>query len=324
VTMWIDPAEVGYTLVCNGTQFDGLGDNPLQNTVDQIALLEYFLEDGGTTWELPNATASNAEVCWVAMPSDEQSITVPVLEDVTAGPRWPDSVFPDVNDLAVEAGDGEAYLKFEVPPIDGKITRARLFMRTSTAPSSDGDGGEVHVVTDNEWSEATMTGNTRPAYEAASLGRIGPAAADILLSLDLGTAVAGPGTHGFAVVSPPTDGNGTHFWSKEGSASGAAYLKIDYVVMDVDDDCDGETDEGCDTGDAGDGSSGGSSGSEGSEGADAASEAGSGLPGGGTGLRGADTGCGCTTPGGTSPTWLIVAFAVLRRRRVCQPPGHTT
>ena len=222
-------------------------------------------------------------------------------------------------------------------------------MRTSTAPSSDGDGGEVHVVTDNEWSEATMTGNTRPAYEAASLGRIGPAAADILLSLDLGTAVAGPGTHGFAVVSPPTDGNGTHFWSKEGSASGAAYLKIDYVVMDVDgdgtpdgpdcddadadigpgadevcngvdDDCDGETDEGCETGDDDDGSSGGSLGSEGT---DAASEGGSGLPGGGTGLRGADTGCGCTTPGGTSPTWLLVAFAVLRRRRARQPPGHT-
>jgi len=339
VTMWINPAEVGYSLACNVGQFDALGENALQNRVDQIAVLEYFLADGGTTWELPNATASNVEVCWEAVPSDQQSITVPVRQDVTAGPSWPDTVFPDVTDLAVEAGDGVAFLEFEVPPIDGKITRTRLFMHTSTAPSSDGDGGEVHLLTEGGWSEATMTWNTHPAYEPASLGRIGPGAADILLSLDLGPVVDAPGIWGFAVVSPPGDGNGTHFWSKEGSPADAAYLKIDIVVMDVDgdgtpdgpdcddadpavgpgaeelcngvdDDCDGETDEGCETGT--DGSDDGGLGSDGSGSGDDAG----GIPSPGAGQRGAETACGCTSSSDTRQVWLVVvAFMLARRRR---------
>jgi MYXO-CTERM domain-containing protein len=347
VTMWINPTEVGYSLACGtvGT-FDALGENPVQNQVDQIALLEYFLPDGGTTWEMPNATAMNDEVCWEQVESPGDSITVPVLEDVTAAIEPPDAVFGDVTDLAVEAAYADAYLKFEVPPIEGKITRTRLFMHTSTAPSSDGDGGEVHLLTDNDWSEATMTWNTRPGYEAASLGRIGPAAADLLVSLDLGTAVDGPGTWGFAVVSPPTDGNGTHFWSKEGSATGAAYLAIDFVVMDVDgdgtpdgpdcddadpdvgpdaeeqcngidDDCDGDTDEGCDT--AGDGSSGATDGGSDGGGFDSGgSDDGPGLPTGGV-QRGADTACGCTTSRDASGWLLALAGLALARRRRHSP-----
>ena len=73
---------------------------------------------------------------------------------------------PNVTDLAVESDGTTAYLKFAVPPIDGKITRTRLFMHSSTAPSSDGDGGEVHAVMDSAWSENTMTWNTRPALDA--------------------------------------------------------------------------------------------------------------------------------------------------------------
>lgn len=349
VSMWITPTEVGYSLDCNVGQFDALGENPLQNTVDGIALLDYVLPDGGTTWGLPNATASNDEVCWVAMPSDGTSVTVPVLEDVTAAPSTPDAVFADVTDLAVEAGDNEAYLKFEVPPVDGKITRARLFMHTSTAPSSDGDGGEVHALTDNGWSEATLTWNTRPAYAAASLGRIGPAAADLLVSLDLGEAIAGGGTYGFAVVSPPTDGNGTHFWSKEGSPGGAAYLQLDVVVVDgdgdgtpdgpdcddtdpdigpdadevcngVDDDCDGEIDEGCGGADDG-GSSGVASTGPGDTGLGSGGADGPGLPG-DAGARGGDTGCACTTSREASPTWLVIVGVVRmsRRRRASITP----
>ncbi len=345
VTMWIKPAEAGYTLLCNVGQFDGLGDNPEGNAVDQIALLEFLLPDGGTTWAIPNATASNDQVCWESVPSDMMRITVPVLEDVATGPSWADAVFPDVTDLAVEADGTLAYLKFEVPSIDGKATSVRLFMHTSTAPSSDGDGGEVHTVVDNGWSEATMTFATRPAIDAPSMGRIGPGAADVLLSIELEATVGTAGTHSLAVVSPPTDGNGTHFWSKEGSAAGAAFLQIDYVVVDgdgdgspdgpdcddadpevgpeadeqcngLDDDCDDEIDEGCDSVDD---STGGGDGTLGGDGGD---EAGSGtassdpqLP--SDSLRGADTGCSCASTRRTLPAWLVLApaFALWRRRR---------
>jgi MYXO-CTERM domain-containing protein len=348
VTMWINPTEVGYSLACNVGTFDALGENPEGNIVDRIALLEYILADGGTTWELPNATASNDEVCWVETLSMEDSLTVPVVEDVTTGPAWPNSVFPDVNDLAVEADGTQAYLKFEVPPIEGKVTSVRLLMHSSTAPSSDGDGGEVHAVTDDGWSESTMTWDTRPAYEAPSFGRIGPAAADVPVSLDLGAAAIDwpGGTYSFAVFSPPTDGNGTHFFSKEGSPANAASLSIHYVVVDgdgdgapdgpdcddadaaigpdanelcgngVDDDCDGETDEGCP---GGVDESGGGTAADGgtSDGSASGGEDGF-LTGPGLGERPGATGCACTTSRHPDRAWLgmlVLALGLVRRRR---------
>lgn len=348
VSMWTKPTEVGYSLVCNVGTFDALGENPEGNAVDRIALLEYVLADGGTTWEMPNATATNDEVCWVTTPSMEESITVPVAQDVTTGPSYPSSVFPDIDDLAVEAGDNEAYLEFEVPPIEGKVTAVRLFMHTGTDGSSEGDGGEVHVVVDNGWSEATMTWNTRPAYEPASLGRIGPAAADVLVSLDLGEVIdSAGGTYGFAIVSPPTDGNGTHFVSKEGSASNAPSLRIDYLVVDadgdgapdgpdcndadagigpaanelcgndVDDDCDGETDEGC-PGEADESGGGGTAGDGGaSEGTGASGDDGfvSGL---GLDQRPGESACACTSSRRVSAGWLgmlVLGLGLARHRR---------
>ncbi|MFO0636259.1 MAG: DNRLRE domain-containing protein [Nannocystaceae bacterium] len=356
VTMWMRPTEAGYTLLCNVGQFDGLGDNPEGNAVDAIVLLEFVTADGGTIWGLPNATASNDQVCWEAIPSDMMTVTVPVIEDVAAGPGWPDTVFPDPTDLAVEADGTTAYLKFDVPQIEGKITGARLSMHVSTAPSSDGDGGEVHLVTDSTWSESTMTWNTRPAFEPASLGRIGPGAADTPLSIDLGTAIDQGGTWSLAVFSPPTDGNGTHFWSKEGNAAAAASLRIEYVVVDadgdgtpdgpdcddadadvspdadescngIDDDCDGMLDEGCGADSGGsDGGSGVDSGvGTGSDGGDGGSEDGAALPN-GPGQRGADTSCACATDGAPSPAawlWLAVVGGLRRRRRpqaVFTPP----
>lgn len=361
VTMWVTPMEVGYTLKCGDKQFDGLGGNPEANAVNEINLLIFLLGGGGSTWPIANATASNDQVCWEPMASDMMSVTVPVLEDVATGPAWPDVVFPDIADLAVENDGTIAYLKFNVPPIDGKITRTRLFMHSSTAPSSDGDGGEVHAVTDNSWSEATMTWNTRPTYDAPSLGRIGPAAADVLVSVELGTPLAGSGMVSYAVYSPPTDGNGTHFWSKEGSASDAAHLKLDFVIVDadgdgvndgpdcddgdpmvnpgakeicngVDDDCDGDTDEGCggeETSGGGSDGSGSSGGPDGSGGPGGSGESGgsSSAPTEGYGSagpdsagllpepRGDDSGCGCNTPGGGPALFALAGLALARRRR---------
>jgi MYXO-CTERM domain-containing protein len=352
VTMWMNPTEVGYDLACNVGTFPALGENPEGNVVDRIELLRFVVPDGGTTWELPNATATNDEVCWIATPSTEMSITVPVVEDVTTGPSWPNAVFPDVNDLAVESDGTQAYLKFEVPPIEGAVTSVRLSMTTG-GPSSDGDGGEVHVVADSSWSESTLVWNARPAFDAASLGRIGPAGADVLVSLDLGPVIdSAGGTYSFAVFSPPTDGNGTHFLSKEGSAADAASLRISYTVVDadgdgtpggpdcndadagigpgadelcdndVDDDCDGETDEGCpgeadESGDgtAGDGGSGASDGT--GVGGEDGFVSGPGL-GGGDGVAG----CACTTSrtgstglGGLGALGMLVLGLGLARRR---------
>lgn len=231
VTMWIKPASVGYKLVCGASTYDGLGENPDKNVVSQIAVLKYLLP-GGTTWEIPNATSSNEQVCYSVAGTPAKTINVPVAEDVTVGPTYPTTVFPDVGDLAVEAGDNQAYLKFVVPPSVGKVTNAKLFMHTRTESFANGDGGDVHPVTSSAWSEATLTWNSRPMPGPTSLGHIGPANVNETVSVDLGTAVSGPGTYSFAVVSPAGATNGTHFFSKEGSASDAPYLQLTYEDSD--------------------------------------------------------------------------------------------
>jgi hypothetical protein len=339
VTMWTRPDSIGYKLECNTGTFEAIGDNDEANVVNHIALLEYFVSDGGNTWELPNATMANDQVCYEKIDTGLETLTVPVAEDVTTGPSYPTSVFPDVGDLAVEAGDHQAYLKFVVPEIPGKVTQVRLTMHTRTESFSEGDGGEVYAVADSNWSETTLTWNDRPPYSGASFGRIGPATADQAVTLDLGTAVTGPGTYSFAVVSPPTDGNGTHFFSKEGSPADGPSLRISYSVTDgdgdgtpdgpdcndadpavnpgaveacngADDDCDGQVDEGCG------GGWGGSSNGPGS--------GGSGTGGGSSASDDAASSGSCAMSAHRSESWSLAALAALlvaarRRRRLTAP-----
>lgn len=327
VTMWVKPTSIGYKLECGSTTFDAVGGNPEKNVVNQVAVLQYLLATGGTTWEMKNATATNVTVCYTMTGKPVQSITVPVLEDVTVGPSFASSVFPDVNDLAVEAADNQAYLKFLVPAIPGKVTKARLFMHTRPDASANGSGGEVHPVPSNAWSETTLTWNARPAASTTSLGRIGPAGLDETVSLDLGAAISGPGTYSFAVISPATDTNGTHFFSKEGSTAHAPYVVLSYDTVDGDgdgtpdgpdcddgdpavhpgaaeqcnghdDNCDGNSDEGC---------PGGGSGGSGAGGSGAG---GSGVTPDVTNEEDSSSGCACRSARPATDTWPVALVAV--------------
>ncbi|MCC6902598.1 MAG: DNRLRE domain-containing protein [Polyangiaceae bacterium] len=307
VTMWVKPASIGYKLECGSSTFDGLGGNPEKNVVNQVAVLEYLLTGGGSTWEISNAKASNVQVCYTVTGTPTQTLTVPVLEDVTVGPSYPTTVFPDVGDLAVEAADNQAYLKFVVPASVGKVTQARLVMHTRTEASSNGSGGEVYPVANHQWSESTLTWNARPTPGATSLGRIGPAAIDESVSLDLGSAISGPGTYSFAVVSPATDTNGTHFFSKEGSATAGPRLLLTYQG--------GGASGGGGAGGGGSGS-GGQSGSGGWGATTSGGAAGAGVDPGVENEPSSDSGCALGARSRGIDWWLAaVALVVLRRRR---------
>jgi hypothetical protein len=346
VTAWVRPDSIGYQLVCGGVTYDAVGGNPETNLVNEITLLDYLLPGGGNTWEITNGTATKDQVCWEASGTPAQSLDVPVTEDVTVAPSTPTTVYADPTDLAVEAGDNQAYLKFVVPPIDGKVTKAVLFMHTRPESYSNGAGGEVHAVSSNAWSEGTLTFSTKPEASPTSLGRIGPAEVDQTVSLELTGAIAGPGTYSFAVISPATDTNGTHFYSKEGSATQGAYLRLSYETVDadgdgtpdgpdcndasaavhpgateacnaVDDDCDGQIDDGCPG--VGTGGSGGSGGNGGWSGSGAVSGGGDEADRGGT--QEDSSGCAVGGDRDSDRHWLVfVALALLgfgrRSRRV--------
>ncbi|MFH2010205.1 MAG: DNRLRE domain-containing protein, partial [bacterium] len=221
-----------------------------------------------------NVVSTYSQVCFEVVDTGVEVETVPVVEDVTAAVGLPDSVYPDVNDLSVGYQDSEVYLKFVVGPIDGRITRATIHLRSAADASATGDGGELYAVPSNAWSENTLTWNTRPATAGGAIAPLSGVAPDQWYVIDASSAVTSDGTYSFAVVPRTTDLNSAHFLSKEASATYHPYLRIEYVVEDndgdgvpdgpdcddtnpavfpgatevcngVDDDCDGEVDEGC-------------------------------------------------------------------------------
>jgi MYXO-CTERM domain-containing protein len=293
VTAWIDPAEHGYTIDCDGTVYEGVGPNLYGVQIDAVSIL---VGTDGALWPMPNAISTTNEICFEP-PTDDpdpgpdmQTMDVAAIEDVTASAAFPDAVYPEVADLSAGAGDSEFFVKFDLGAIPGTIVSAHLQLASMPDNSADGDGADVWFVADNDWSEATLTWNGRPAPSGAALDRVGPVALGQTYVLDVSAAVADPGVYSFALVPQAGDQNGIHFLSTEGSATQGPVLHIEYVI--VDGGADG-------TGSAGGTSNG--SGSAGVETSDAGTAADTGPAGGLPGLdgsRGGDSGCTCRGGGG--------------------------
>ena len=271
VKITLDPVHIAYHLDCgaNGV-FDAIGDNVDKVEVSKIAVLRRV--DGG--WPMPNASATNVKACWdppAAKPGVEIA-DVPALEDATASSSSP-GVYPGVVELAVESGDSEAFVKFDLGAVKGRVTKATLMLHESDLPSSNGDGGDAYAVS-SAWSEGSLTWATRPIASGASLARVAPVSSYDWYAWDVSKAVDKPGVYSFAIRPEAGDTNGAHFFSKEGSKAFAPYLHVESVVVDADgdgvpdgldcddtsaavhpgatevcngkdDDCDGVVDPGC-------------------------------------------------------------------------------
>ena len=226
VHIWLNPAEIGYHLDCTSGVFDAVGDNVDGVAARQVALLRR--NDGG--WAMPNAVASSEQICFEppAVDPSQPSLSIPVLEDVTAEIVSPDTVYPVPSDLSVESGDSELFLKFDLSAVAGEITSAQILLHLSDDPSAAGTGGDACAVADNSWSENTLTWNSRPACSGPSLARVSPTDASQWYSWDVSAAVHSPKIYSFAIVPEAGDTNGSHFFSKEGSPALEPQLKIEY------------------------------------------------------------------------------------------------
>jgi hypothetical protein len=243
VTIWLDPTNFGYTLVCNGTTYEGVGDNEYGLTIDGAAVL---VGVDGTTWPMPNATSSNEQVCFEGVDDGVETLEFLAVEDVTAAVLYPSTVYPDEWDLSAGADDSEFFLKFAVDEIPGQVQSTRVHLHAYTESWSSGDGGDLYVVQDTGWSEDTLTWNSRPATTGGSLDRISSVTFDQPYSADVTSSVTCAGVYAFAFVPQASDTNGVHFFSKEGSASLGPRLRIEYIPGAGDDDDDDDDTAGDD------------------------------------------------------------------------------
>jgi hypothetical protein len=113
-------------------------------------------------------------------------------------------------------------LKFVVSGVSGQsISNAKLRLySTDSSPI----GGEFYRVSDNNWSETTVTWNNAPAADAQPLATLGSVSSGIWYEIDLTSLITGDGTYTLRVTSTST--NGADYSSKEGGVAPELVITI--------------------------------------------------------------------------------------------------
>jgi MYXO-CTERM domain-containing protein len=214
---------VAYDVQCDGgATFHADGPNTDGMTITRAAVLREVA--GGHA--MTNATASNVNVCFELAPPPANVKIVSVVEDVTVAPQYPTTVYPDATDLACGAGDGTAYLAFDLSSVGGSISSAKLFVHSAADASAAGMGADVDVVADATWSESSLVWNARPAL-GSRIARIDGVSPDLWYSVDVSAALSKPARYAFALAPSSSDTNTAHFMSKEASATLRPYLLVE-------------------------------------------------------------------------------------------------
>lgn len=114
----------------------------------------------------------------------------------------------------------ESYLKFTVSGVLGSVQSATLRVYST---SSTVDGPAVYATTSN-WTETSITWNTRPARTSDGMDDKGAIATGIWVEYNITPLITGDGTYSFVLVTTSTDS--VSFSSREGSQPPQLVLKI--------------------------------------------------------------------------------------------------
>lgn len=269
----------------------------------------------GTPTPICQPPADDAGTAGASSTDGGTSNNVSVIQDVT-GASWETGVFPDVNDLNVEAlSDGTpsavVYLRF--PPV-GPVKKAVLTLHAQAYASAAGGSGVICRVDNDTWQETTLTWANRPGVSSTCAGASTSVDPDTDISWDVTSLIAASGDVNLAIVS--SDPDGAHFLSKEGGTA-ATRPRLTIWPAPV-----SETGGSAGTGGGGGSATGGGTGWDVSPldagGSDASEGDGGPIPYLG-GAFGADSGCGCRMPAGSAPGWLgggaLALLFLVRRRR---------
>jgi hypothetical protein len=263
----------------------------------------------GTTGPIPDAGAGGSSGAGGSAGAGGSSSTPTSLSFEPVADTWTEPASPTLShgsDPELRAGgDGAGgigriiFLRFDVKGV-GTVKSAKIYLKAMNA----GGGGDIRSVADDTWTEAGVTDQSKPGYDATVLDSLAKVEIDGVYAFDVTSAITGNGLHSFAITS--TDGDGCGYNSRENPGTHPE-LVIESLPA----------------------SSGGSGGTTSSGGGSAGTPSG-GAPGsggatgsGGSALGGTteadDGGCGCRMNGSRADfaAWVLalLALGTLRRRR---------
>ncbi|TAK59687.1 MAG: DNRLRE domain-containing protein, partial [Dehalococcoidia bacterium] len=107
-----------------------------------------------------------------------------------------------------------SYLRFDVPALDGPVTRATLMVYANSRSSA---GWDVHAVADSTWGERTITFNNAPPMGSATFASSGAFAGGDWTSADVTSLVTGSGPLSVALTT--SGGTQVNLASRESGAN---------------------------------------------------------------------------------------------------------
>ncbi len=145
-----------------------------------------------------------------------QTLTFAPEADARAEAAQPASNFGTENRLRTDGngtiGIEESYLRFQVAGITGRVTSAKLRLRSTT----DTDDGPAVRGTTNTWSETGLTWANRPAPTTAAASDAGAIGSNQLAEWDVTALLTADGPLNLHLSQPGDDG--LYFHSREASA----------------------------------------------------------------------------------------------------------
>jgi hypothetical protein len=169
----------------------------------------------------------------------------PAVADTTVASYLPASIFPDDEDLATESeGDGSPFevglVRFDLSAVDGPIASAVLQLHAADYPQAAGAGASVHAVPDDGWDGDTVTWDTRPAWDAGSLGSTGTTSQSGDYAVDVSAHVAAAVAAGDLLISFALLGgeDGSHFDTVEVAGDSGPRLVLSWTPGGFGDDDD--------------------------------------------------------------------------------------
>ena len=185
--------------------------------------------DGSIDYCNPNPNEVWCPVSPPPTPYESAKASFPLVADAYTDRSQPDLNTGSDGFLIVDSSPvRHSYIKAKAEGVNGAVTKALLFLKTTY----DGSGNAPAIyLTSNNWNEATLNHNNRPAKIGEALDNLYKVPPYRFVWYDVTSAIKGNGEYSFILSADSS--NNTGFYSRESGPSNSAPQLIVYYNNSV-------------------------------------------------------------------------------------------